>query len=721
MKINRLCIAFFMLCLSINFAGCSTDERHESSSDVDVAISELPAEEPIYKTRSLPLPEENFLIADVALDDTSIYIYGKPMIPPEGWFPGIYIYDLNGNQKGFVALTNDEKYDRSIMNIYADGLGNVWALEWLREFDVDGVSTKDEISSWCVERYSIDGTVKEITVSAGDAKYTHMIADYNYIYIVGENGLNVFDHSGNPVMEETVPNISAIFFADGAPYLAYTKLDEIKIQRVDLEQRKLAEILANSFSGRFFDGGAHDFYVDSKGFLYGAAINGDMTEICDFTNFDFAKKYKNIYAMNDGKFMVSTALELILLYPSELSASEIKFFSLGTMDARTIAKDVEQFNAENDAYQVKIIDYSKYNLSPNSNEGIIKLNTEIISGKGPDILDLTSLPANTYIKSGLLQDLYPFIQRDPETKNLKFVEPVQKIIETDGKLYTLIPGYAFKTLVGNGKYFDNDKLRVEELMESVSRMENGTNPFGTSFSQRDFFELIMSCCIDEFINYDSLTCEFDTPLFKQMLQFASTMPKDKDGSSELQMIGSEEQIVTEHIFTGYHGLIAFDYYFGGNMQLLGLPASETPGAAVCPYVSLGISTNCKDKEGAWMFLRTFLMSAYQKNMADLFLPISEDAMDYKRSQFSLWCRESGVFSLMDATGNQVELNVQNSRPSELMEELIDSASGVYYVDEPLFNIVWENVDMYLNSERSLEQTISVINSKVGIYVAEQFG
>lgn len=77
-----------------------------------------------------------------------------------------------------------------------------------------------------------------------------------------------------------------------------------------------------------------------------------------------------------------------------------------------------------------------------------KLNTDIVSGNVPDILVLNSqLPVNSYVAKGLFEDLYPFIDKDPDLERADYLPNILEAFSVDGKLYQLVPSFGIQTAV----------------------------------------------------------------------------------------------------------------------------------------------------------------------------------------------------------------------------------------------------------------------------------
>ena len=78
----------------------------------------------------------------------------------------------------------------------------------------------------------------------------------------------------------------------------------------------------------------------------------------------------------------------------------------------------------------------------------------MIAGKGPDIIDMgfnrdaltTLLPYQRMARGGYLEDLWPYIENDPELGRDALLEPPLKAAEVEGGLYIAFPSVMINTL-----------------------------------------------------------------------------------------------------------------------------------------------------------------------------------------------------------------------------------------------------------------------------------
>ena len=95
---------------------------------------------------------------------------------------------------------------------------------------------------------------------------------------------------------------------------------------------------------------------------------------------------------------------------------------------------------------------------------ILNLNTRIISGDMPDILDMSNLSVQIYQSKGLLEDLYPYMEHDPEIRKEDYFENVFEAISLDGKLPYLTDGAAISTMLASEDIVaGNDGWTIQEL------------------------------------------------------------------------------------------------------------------------------------------------------------------------------------------------------------------------------------------------------------------
>lgn len=721
--IHRIEAIICLICMFFCLTGCADEKVKSKDTNVVSSIK--------YKGTEVSLPEDHFILSQVAANEDRIYVYGHPF-DEESTQLKIHNYDLTGKYDGCFEIPKfSEEYRHTIMNVYADNDGNLWLLKYLSPYEyVNGSrEVSNDISSWIVEEYNSKGELL-LSFEVGDrnALCTNITADQEYVLVAGGDGLKAFDHDGKAVSSIADASVVTTFFDhDGQAYVVFNKMGKKQVGTLDIRQGKISASyeIPEATNRVIRDPDAdYDFFIEMSGALYGVDKEKEARDlIADFVNYSIVHTNKGVIPLHGGAILIYNAQRIQIFTPSA-SDGPVVTLTLGTLDSRFLSDMVEKFNASSDQYEIKIVDYSQYNLSPDSSEGIMKLNTEIISGAGPDIFDLCSLPAAQYERAGMLVDLYPYMQSDDLTKDMVFVEPVMDVMETDGKLYQLIPAYSIMTLIGSDQYFEENALSFEQLIELNN---NGKNPFFHAMSKQDFLACIMSVDDPPFINVKENSCDFNNERFIKALHFMSSLPDEGDMGNEMRDISSGDQILSRQYFSTYHRMIYYNYWFNGTMCFAGVPASQGAGAVVCPYLCFGISQNCRDKDGAWEFLKQYLLDDYQNLAAKdiLPLPISQSALDLTEDRFRKWIDDGGEMWVgYDNLGKEVVLHVSESESDEAvkkMDALMSSVITLYNNDFKLSSLIWECISPFFSGEKTAEEVASNTQSKVSLFLAEQYG
>ena len=716
-------VCFLLVSMFLCFSGCSS--KTNDTKTIQVNQQKDTNVEYRYSSTELALPEENFIVSQVAADQSNIYIYGfSPM--HEGEDHMIYRYSMSGSYEGsFTVPKYSDEYKFNIMNLYVDMTGNIWLLKYASAYNMVGNDREisDSISSWHVDEYSSSGELL-LSFAAGDgnAQYTNISANQSYVLLAGENGLASFDYTGNMVSSiNDRAIVSTLFAKDGQAYVISKKTDSIEIGLLDIGKGSIVSSLKiPETTNRVLCAPDQNyrFLLEMSGGIYGLdEAAGTLTQIADFVDYSIVHNNKGVIPLSESKILIYNSQHIQIFSPSTNDGS-IVTLTLGTLDSQFLSDMVEKFNASNDKYQIKVVDYSQYNLSSSSSEGIMKLNTEIISGNGPDIFDLYSLPVAQYEHAGILVDLYPYINSDEQTKNMEFVEPVIKVMENNGRLYKLIPSYSIMTLIGSDMFFEENALTFSQLSELAS---NGVNPFFRSMSKQSFLDCILSVNNPVYIDLESNTCNFESEEFIQTLNFIKNLPDEVERGYEKIDIMSGDQILSRQYFTSYSDIAYFNYIFNDTLCFAGIPTHEGTGTVVCPFICLGISQNCQYKDGAWEFLKQYLLDDYQNLIVGSFFPLSQKAFDLTEDDFRKWMEESGKLSITDNLGKDVTLYITGNESFERIDNLVSSVISLYNNDTRLFDLVWDCISPFFRGEKSADEVASITQSKVSLFLSEQYG
>lgn len=176
--------------------------------------------------------------------------------------------------------------------------------------------------------------------------------------------------------------------------------------------------------------------------------------------------------------------------------------------------------------------------------------------------------------------------------------------------------------------------------------------------------------------------------------------------------------------------------FGGEISYVGYPRSDGEcGSSFSVINPIAMTTACKDKEGAWSFLRQFLLP--QELPRDTFGDIyaSNAAFPVNRESFEVLLEESMKLNTSTdeedrppqgtgaMAGSEVVFDLTYTPTTQAqydqIMELYNAISTIYTEDDSLWEVISEQVQPYFAGDKSVDETARLLQSRAEIYVNER--
>ncbi len=541
-------------------------------------------------------------------------------------------------------------------------------------------------------------------------------------------------------------------------------------------------------------------------------------------------------AFEDEDYQYDTDIRLSMLSPTDKSPSEGKirlvYGSIGTNSV--LRSRIKQFNDSSDAYYIELRNYAgegveTYDISDDSMEAARRLlGAEIASGKAPDIWD-TSLPKDLYAWKGMLEDLWPYIDSDPEIGRDTLMTHVLDCASVDGKLYQVFNSFTIETIAARSEVVgDRTHWSLDEMFNYYEAMPEGSTLLGAGYDKEDILFTLVSYTASQWIDWTTGECRFDSKEFKALLELSDHMGEDSLSKAEepekwnnrangvdfragrqlmcsAMLEGVKDLLYYEALAGGPGCIMDYEAYLnenniyatpaddssltcqaltqvkfdrqegklmgwyplspdavfgavegGGYVSYVGAPSSG--GAGSCFRLpswysltdcSLGISASSQAKEGAWAYVRQFLLpggagsvktdeSTYWGNG----FPVNKSDFDslFEPRWFQRMDKAGNLEYVLDQYGNRIQnpeeitwvpdgyLDVEISMvlyclaPNEAQMErfwdlynAIDSVSGN---DREIMDMILEEAAPYFAGDKPLDETADLIQSRVSLYVSE---
>jgi len=509
--------------------------------------------------------------------------------------------------------------------------------------------------------------------------------------------------------------------------------------------------------------GQYLFYYDNGDSLYGYDTEAEEgKKLLTWSSADINRGDLSFFTfLNDGRVAAMTmswgenGMETEVVLLTEADASVLADKTILTYATMYLNYDVRQriidFNKSQSKYRIEIRDYSEFNTADDYNAGLTKLNTEIIAGQVPDILDTNGLSIKQYGSRGLLEDLWPYIEADEELGGREgLMTEVLEAAGQDGALYQLFNSFTIRTAVGDTDIVGEDNTwSLADLQAALASMPEGCAIFSDGDTKESMLHNVMAMQMDNFVDWSTGECSFDSADFIALLEFCNSFPLKYDWTAydpyeyddELTRVSEGRQLLSMETVYDFQYLQVQEYIYGGPVTYVGFPREDGGvGSSFVIENGLAMSTTCKDKEAAWSFIReTVLPKSTPEDEYFYFngwgFPVNKQDFDRMAQQYmtpNYQLDENGEPMLDEngepiemsqggigwGNGEMIELYATTQEQYDQIMDLYQTIDSIYSYDESIYSIVLDVAQRYFNDDITSQQAADQIQSRVKIYVNE---
>lgn len=764
-KIAALVIAFILMVSLLS--ACVHDSADDSKPD-DTANVTAPgpvdylSADYVYTSEVIPfplLPDGKTYIDNIVLAGNVVYFTARNIDEnADDKTSALFAMDIDGsnfkelpNYKpgSFPAdITNAIVY---ISSMHVDNEGNLWVAETR---SIDGSDMPDGFGTNLIRK--LDNTGEEtaafdVSDLPADEDYIYVYAlntdDEENIYAASFSTIYVLNNQGSLLFTLDFPDFFKSFVSLSDGRVAYVEQQSggelsLYLKVVDVESKAWGETIglpSNVWrsSGIFPGNNDYLYLFNDNNFLNGVSIEtGNQVQVFNWAGNNLSSDdITGITLLPDRRIAAArlplsaggniSLTELVLLTPvPALELPDRIILKLATFwfgsDLRHV---VEQFNRKSTTHRIDVIDYSTFNSDEDWRLGLLRLNTEMITGNRPDILDIRFMPIQNYASKGLLVDLYPFLDADPELSRDDLLENLLIASEIDGSLYRLIPAFELITMFGNpGILGDYPGWTVEEFLDVILDNPQAERPIGNNGTKMALLSFLILNNMDEYIDIQSGTAFFDNDDFIKLLEVANTFPAEIDYNiSKFHAVPDGRQIMD----AGRIGLLDFQInrvLFGGELILKGFPTKERDGNVLSPYTNLAITISCEEPDVAWEFIRMYLQEDIQRDIIPNWLfPMSKYIFE---EVITKKIPIGGGVGASDGIGElHLKAEEMNLTDDEIdyLRSIILNSTRIVNDDRTILDMVQEGASDFFNGRNTAADAARIIQNRVTIYLSEQAG
>ena len=376
-----------------------------------------------------------------------------------------------------------------------------------------------------------------------------------------------------------------------------------------------------------------------------------------------------------------------------------------------------------------------------------RFHMDIMTGQGPDIIFSWMndwLP--NMVDAGILLDLYPFIDADPELNRSDFLPNILALAETeDGTLPVLPYAFTIWTLTALSDVLEGfDAWTFAEMRSLVEQAVEAdmpnimTNATGIELPAFTMLNMALFTSDFGFIDLTENTANLDNAHFIEILELAAHMPEDITWNFDFDIrnlarrMRDGEWILHEAVISSIGSFQMHREIYGDDIVFIGWPSQEGSGHQMQPRGSFSIPVSNPDPDAAWGFIREFLMPGLELDpwfgdwvislsvRADELDAVIEDAMTPRFER--------------DQDGNEVEvprmeyfvgtpefwdLYAMTEAQAQEFRALVEGVNLRNYQIDAIFYIIAEEWMPFIHGDRSAEDTARIMQNRVQTFLWER--
>lgn len=572
MRAGRWTAVLLGAVMLLGLAGCGKDPQEK--------VKKIFQTSPYYTQEAIPTVVETGDLTGCCTDGQSIWYLS---VPEEGAPPALCRVPLDGAAAEILPDYRTETEEGNSWGPFMGGDGKLWIWERF-------IARQDGKNVRTYQMRQLDpGTGKELSVVDITAAMEELevnsqgglaVDQAGTIYLSDKRRILAVDGQGEIVctLKASMPG-GYPAAGDGGPLtlLADGTIGAVTIQPGDKREVRSIDPKTRDWTGqayplnkkcsRIFTGkGGCAFYYINQNVVYGVLPGEEVPlRLLPWSNaqLDHPGAVACFVLEEDGRAVIFSNITGTGLYGGQLEVTRLLPTEEDPQTGKTklvygtigidwmMQQKISKFNQSNTAYRIEIRDYSEGMLDWKGEKNpqvyqsaLARIYADITSGQGPDILD-DSLPLDKLANQGAMEDLWPWIDGDPEISREGLMDHVLECMEVDGKLPQVCSGFEIETAVASAAVAGD---RTSWTMEEMLNAFGGEMPefyFGGAdelnliyatfnrFDRKSTLYNLAGRNLGRYINWETGECSFDGEDFKSLLQITGGLEEAVDTGLDL--------------------------------------------------------------------------------------------------------------------------------------------------------------------------------------------
>ena len=571
--------------------------------------------------------------------------------------------------------------------------------------------------------------------------------------IVAANGDFLLSQAGNGIVQYSPDGkfksrygseyIERFTFSGDSLFIIEEDSSQIAVYDLNTHEQKTTVNYDNMTGDAILTAGSEgSIYLTDRSGVYRLAEGGSLWEKIiegELTSLSIPSMYSGgVIETRPGEFYIS-------FYSSESNSSIFKYEydeNISTMpgteltvytltENSTLRQTTGEFQRKNPDIRVNIIVGIDNDSSVTKEDAVKALNTEIIAGKGPDIILLDGMDVDSYISKGILADLSGVVKEVNESGE-KLMDSVVNTYESDSKIFAVPAKFNAPSMWIDQEYAGSVKNLKDLAKFAKSHNDRQAVPFS---SYRDLLEIFSLSSGPAWFDRDGNIDE------KSMAEFLVNIKEIYDSGRKFNDGGENSEKTDPKITDKSY---VFDWAFGRSYSYCSnlksynsatspfLAISERNGGVVIPLPGqaenvlipvniIGINSKTDKIDVAEEFVKIMLSSAVQNPQIYDGFPVNIKSLEHGaegKGNENLYFGLTNHSESAELIGEELSGPMPSAQELKKVMEMCLNLKTPYIPDDMLLEMIIDETEEYFNGDTTVEQAVSQIKERTKLYLSE---
>ncbi|OPA73007.1 ABC transporter substrate-binding protein [Paenibacillus selenitireducens] len=353
-------------------------------------------------------------------------------------------------------------------------------------------------------------------------------------------------------------------------------------------------------------------------------------------------------------------------------------------------------------------------------------NTAMLSGKGPDMIEMDQLPIESYVKKNLLANMSEIIEKDPTFKKEQYFNNILDNVKINGGIYGMPLAFIMYGQIGNETLIEKSGVKFDDktwnwsqytdVIRQVMKFGDKSN-FGGLFGSPD---AVLNEMVKEqypmFVDEVNGKVNFDSDTFTKLLNQVKSLSDEHILTEEfLVPLFNNVSIVSPRHYINDLKQSEFnpkEYRFKSKLYTKPQANGQQAGDYFRPYITIGINEKSSVKDEAWDFLKFMLSEEMQPGGFSL------NKASYEK-QVQQLLKEGKVKSDQPVGAMKGKVFEVTAKDIQELDQFLSGAiHPVAFKPSKVEEIISEESKAYFSGQKSAEDVGKLIQNRVTTFLNE---